>query len=101
MSLAVGVSGVDVLLVYVGCAFGKERVLAVCCWWLGQWAFGALPLLPFHYLPHSTREGFPLFSSMAHRRHLILGHPTILQKLMLVPLSIPSEATAVEPVHPK
>ena len=76
-------------------------LLAVGYWWLGQWAFGALPLLPFHYLPHSTREGFLLFSSMAHRRHLILGHPAVPQKLLLVPLSIPLGAAAVKLVHPK
>ena len=31
---------------------------------------------------------------------MILGHPTVPQELMLVPLSIPPKA-AVEPVHPK
>ena len=71
------------------------------CWWLGQRAFGALPLLPFHCLPYSTREGFLLFSSMAHRWHLILGHSAVPQKLLLVPFSIPLEATAVKPGHPK
>ena len=62
-------------------------------------AFGLLGL-SFHCLPHPTREGFLLFSSMAHRQHIILGHPVVLEKLLLVPLSILPEA-AVEPVHPK
>ena len=32
---------------------------------------------------------------------MILGHPTVPQKLMMVPLSIPPKAAAVEPGHPK
>ena len=38
---------------------------------------------------------------MAHRQHIILGHPTVPQKLMLVSLSIPPEVAAIELVHPK
>ena len=56
---------------------------------------GVLPLPP-----QSTREGFLLLSSMAHRQHMILGHPSVPQELLLVLLSIPPEA-AVEPVHLK
>ena len=37
---------------------------------------------------------------MAKKQHLILGHPTVPQDLLLIPLSIPPEAT-VEPAHPK
>ena len=70
-------------------------------WWLGQWAFGALPLLHFYYFPHSTREEFLLLFSMAHILYLIVGHPAVPQEeLLLIPLSIPPEAT-VEPAHPK
>ena len=85
-----------------------------CCW---QWAVGGLGsgtrkqfcgkwfkdklLGLFHCLPRSTREGFLLFSFMAHGQHIILGLPTVPQKLLLVPLSIPLEAAAVEPVHLK
>ena len=57
-----------------------------------------LDILPLP--PQSTRKGFLLLSSMAHRQHMILGHPAIPQEFLLVPLSIPPEA-AVEPVHPK
>ena len=57
-------------------------------------ALGVLPL------PQSTREGFLLRSSMAHRQHMILGHSVVPEELLLVPLPIPLEA-AVEPVHPK
>ena len=63
-------------------------------------ALCVLPLPPFHCLPQSTREEFLLLSSMAHRQHMILGHPAVPQKLLLVPLSNPLEA-AVEPVHSK
>ena len=38
---------------------------------------------------------------MAHRQHIIMGHSTVPQKLLLVPLLIPPEAVAVEPGHPK
>ena len=38
---------------------------------------------------------------MAHRQHIILGHPAVPQKLLLAPLSIPPEAAADEPIHPK
>ena len=38
---------------------------------------------------------------MAHRQHIILRHSTVVQKLLLVPLSIPPEADAVEPSHLK
>ena len=90
-----------------------------CCW---QWAFGglgsgtriqfygnwlkdklffALPPLLFHCPPQSTREEFLLLSSMAHRQHMILGHPAVPQKLLMVPLSSPPEAAAVESAHPK
>ena len=61
---------------------------------------GVLPLPPFHCIPRSTREGFILLSSMAHRQHMILGHPVVPQDLLLVLSSIPLEA-AVELVHPK
>ena len=56
---------------------------------------GILPLPP-----KSTREGFLLLSSMAHRQHMILGHPIVPQELLLVLLSIPLKVV-VEPVHPK
>ena len=88
----------NVLQVKARCALGQDKTVGY--WWLGQWAFGALPLLPFHYLPYPTREGFLLFFSMVYRPHIIVGHPTVPQELLLVPLSIPPEA-AVEPVHPK
>ena len=32
---------------------------------------------------------------------MILGHPAVPQKLLLVPLSIPHEPVAIEPGHPK
>ena len=38
---------------------------------------------------------------MVHRQHIILGHSAVPQKLMVVPLSIPSKATVVEPGHLK
>ena len=38
---------------------------------------------------------------MTHRRQIILGHPAVPQKLLLVPLSILPEAAVVEPIHPK
>ena len=72
---------------------------AVGYWGLRQWAFGAFPLLPFHYLPYPKRVGFLLVFSMAHRPHIIMGHPTVSQKPLLVPLSILPEV-AVDPVHP-
>ena len=69
---------------------------------VGQWTFGALPLLPSHYFPHSTREGFLLLFSMSHILHIIVGHPTVPQDLLLVLPSIPPEAeAAVEFLHPK
>ena len=70
-------------------------------WWLGQWAFGVLPLLPFHYFPHSTREECLLLFSMAHILYLIVGHPAVPQEeLLLIQLSIPPKA-AVEPALQK
>ena len=99
MALAVGVSGVEcaagVGRMYTGSGRGS-RLLVACA--MGFW--GSSPA-SFPVLPHSTREGFLLFSSMTHRRHLIQGHPVVSEKLLLVLLSIPLEATAVEPVHPK
>ena len=86
----------NVLQVKAGYTLVKDK--AVGYWWLGQWAFGALPLLHFHYLPYPKREGL-LFFSMANRPHIIVGHPTVSQEPLLVPLSILPEA-AVEPVHP-
>ena len=71
---------------------------AVGYWWLGQWALGALLLLPFHYHLHPKREGFLLFFSMAHRPHIIVGNLAVPQEPLLVPLSILPEA-AVEPIH--
>ena len=78
----------------------QDRVhLVVGCRWPEHWAFGALPLPPFHYFPHSTREEFLLLFSMAHILYLIVGHPAVPQEELLVPLSIPPEA-AVKLVHP-
>ena len=37
---------------------------------------------------------------MAKKQHLILGNPAVPQELLLIPLSIPHEAS-VEPAHPK
>ena len=74
-----------------------EYTLVVGYFRVGQWTFGALPLLPSHYFPHSTREEFLLLFSMAHILYLIVGHPAVPQEeLLLIQLSIPPEA-AVEP----
>ena len=96
VAFMVGASGVN-------CAAGEGRVCTasgegiglLVAWVVGFWG---LPLLPFHYLPHSTREGFCLLFSMAHILHIIVGYPAVPKELLLVPLSIPPEAT-VEPVH--
>ena len=82
---------------------GKEEyTLVVDYFGVGQWTFGALPLLLFHYFPHSTGEGFFLLFSMAHILHIIVGHPTVPQDPLLVLPSIPPEAEAVvELLHPK
>ena len=78
-----------------------EYTLVVGYFRVGQWTFGALPLLPSHYFPHSTREEFLLLFSMAHILYLIVGHPAIPQEeLLLIQLSIPPEAT-VEPALQK
>ena len=85
------------LQVVAVCTLGQLRgVLAVGCFWVGQWTFWALPLVPSHYFPHSTREGFLLLFSMAHILHSIMGHPAVPQDLLLVLPSIP----AVELLHP-
>ena len=86
----------------VGCATGKGNTLVVAYFGVGQWTFGALPLLPSHYSPHSIREGFLLLFSMAHILHIIVGHPAVPQDLLQVLPLIPSEAEAVvELLHPK
>ena len=64
-------------------------------------AFGALCFLHFHYPPQSTREGFLLFFSKAHKWHINLGLPTALQKFLLVPPSTLPVVAAVETVHPE
>ena len=79
-----------------------EYTLVVGYFGVGQWTFGALPLLSFHYFPHSTREGFLLLFSMAHILHIIMGHSAVPQDLLLVLPAIPPEAeAAVELLHPK
>ena len=79
-----------------------EYTLVMGYFWVGQWTFGALPLLPSHYFPHSTSEGFLLLFSMAHILHIIVGHPEVPQDLLLVLPSIPPEAeAAVELLHLK
>ena len=79
-----------------------EYTLVVGYFGVGQWTFGVLPLLPSHYFPHSTREGFLLLFSMAHILHIIVGHPAVPQDLLLVLPSIPPKAeAAIELLHPK
>ena len=53
----------------------------------------------FHYPPQSTREGFFLFYSKAHKRHINLGLPADLQKFMLVSQSILPVVAAAKTVH--
>ena len=104
MALIVGVSGVS-------CAVSVGRT----CIGLGEGVAGSEPRgsgLRISFWGSSTTS-FPLPSliikgriffllfSMALRQHMILGHPAVPQKLLLVPLSIPPEAAAVEPVYPK
>ena len=79
-----------------------EYTLVVGYFGVGQWNFGALPLLHFHSFPHSTREVVLLLFSMAHKLDIIVGHPAVPQDLQLVLTSIPPEAEAVvELLHPK
>ena len=86
---------------------GLLQVWAVCTlamgyFGVGLWIFWALPLLPSHYFPHSTREGFLLLFSMAHILHIIVGHPAVPQDLLLVlPSILPEAEAAVELLHPK
>ena len=51
------------VVLQAGYTLAKERVLlAVGCWWLGQWTFRALLFLPFHYPPQSGLGRFLLFA---------------------------------------
>ena len=93
VAFVVGVSGFE-------CAASVGRVYTESIGAEVNCDLGVLPLPPFNCIPQSTREGFLLPSSMAHRQHMILGHPAAPQDLLLVLPSIPPEAV-VEPVHPK
>ena len=90
------------LVVLQGKAGKAEYTLVVGYFGVGQWTFGALSLLPSHYFPHSTREGFLFLFSMAHILHIIVGHPAVPQDLLLVLPSIPPEVeAAVKLLHLK
>ena len=63
MAFAGGVSGVGCAVGRIYTGFGQERaLLAVGCLLLGQWTFGALLFLPFHYPPQSALGRFLLFA---------------------------------------
>ena len=51
------------VVLHAGYTLAQERVLlAVGCWWLGQWTFEALLFLPFHYLLQSELGRFLVFA---------------------------------------
>ena len=51
------------VVLQAGYTLGQQRVLLeVGCLWLGQWTFGALLFLPFHYPPQSALGRFLFFA---------------------------------------